>query len=203
MSKKKVLYLVDLQRDFFEGGSLEVPNSNEIIPYIIQTIEKGEWDIITGSVDSHPENHISFASRFNIKPFTEFEGELKFPDHCVVETTGAEVLPEFVDVLLGRDRQFQGFYCKGGARDVEEFSVCSDGLEDASYKKLGVSPSETLVCLVGLATDYCVKETAKSFRELGCAVVVDLKGCRAFSETGTEETIDFLEKLGVCMLNKK
>lgn len=38
---KKALIIVDVQNDFCTGGALEVPNANEIIPYINTLVNSG------------------------------------------------------------------------------------------------------------------------------------------------------------------
>jgi nicotinamidase/pyrazinamidase len=56
------LIIVDVQNDFCQGGSLEVLNSNEIIP-IINHITQNFGDKfykVCMTKDFHPQDHISF-----------------------------------------------------------------------------------------------------------------------------------------------
>ena len=61
-SMKSAIIVVDVQNDFCEGGSLEVKNSNEIIPLINLILEKfnTNFDLKIFTRDWHPEEHISF-----------------------------------------------------------------------------------------------------------------------------------------------
>jgi nicotinamidase-related amidase len=43
----------------------------------------------------------------------------------------------------------------------------------------------------GLATDYCVRNTARQLAEAGFTVIVNLSSCRAISEAGALETIQY------------
>jgi nicotinamidase-related amidase len=59
---KNAFLIIDVQNDFCEGGSLEVKNSNQIIP-IINMIRKDydhKFDCVVVSKDFHPLHHISF-----------------------------------------------------------------------------------------------------------------------------------------------
>jgi len=58
---KTALIIVDVQNDFCEGGSLEVPNANKIIPKINALRELKIFDLIILSRDWHPSDHISFC----------------------------------------------------------------------------------------------------------------------------------------------
>ena len=56
----KTLVIVDLQNDFLNGGSLEIPNANKIIKPINDILDN--YDLIVATKDWHPENHLSFSS---------------------------------------------------------------------------------------------------------------------------------------------
>ena len=67
----KALIIVDMQNDFIDG-SLAVPEAKDIIDPINKLMEEGNYDLIVASQDWHPKGHISFASRYNTKPFEKF-----------------------------------------------------------------------------------------------------------------------------------
>ena len=56
----KALLVIDVQYDFCEGGSLEVPKANEIIPIVNQMLPL--FKTVVFSKDLHPIDHSSFAS---------------------------------------------------------------------------------------------------------------------------------------------
>lgn len=93
----KTLIIIDVQNDFVPGGSLEVPDGDQIIP-VINSIQ-GYFDLVIATQDWHPQNHISFASNHKgKKPFETIEwrgmDQILWPDHCVQNTKGAEFHPE-------------------------------------------------------------------------------------------------------------
>jgi len=57
-----VLFLVDIQNDFCEGGSLAVGSANEILPVVneIRMKYSDKFNIIVMTQDYHPFDHISF-----------------------------------------------------------------------------------------------------------------------------------------------
>ena len=77
---KAALLIVDVQNDFCPGGSLAVPNGDEVVPVLNVMIERfrGEGVPILASRDWHPEvtNH-----------FKPYGGP--WPVHCVQGTNGA------------------------------------------------------------------------------------------------------------------
>ena len=76
---KSALIIVDVQNDFCEGGSLEVKNSNEIIPIINNLLEKynKNFDVKILTKDWHPEEHISFiGNNLEEKLLTAYATEL-------------------------------------------------------------------------------------------------------------------------------
>lgn len=57
----KILIIVDPQNDFCEGGSLAVPQSNDIFVHINNLRKSIQFDKIIITMDWHASNHISFA----------------------------------------------------------------------------------------------------------------------------------------------
>lgn len=47
------------------------------------------------SGDLHTPGHSSFASTHGVAPFEFFEGQQKWPDHCIIHTPGAELFAPF------------------------------------------------------------------------------------------------------------
>ena len=84
------LIIVDPQNDFCEGGSLAVPNSNDIFGYINAFREKYDFDFVFITQDWHSQNHISFAKNHSLPSFSlkKINGkeEMLWPVHCVQNT---------------------------------------------------------------------------------------------------------------------
>ncbi|EME83587.1 uncharacterized protein MYCFIDRAFT_154146 [Pseudocercospora fijiensis CIRAD86] len=174
------LIVVDMQEDFCEPhGSLAVQNGREIAPKINELLNYPGWKLRVATRDVHPPNHISFASNHQDKKAfvsshtirnPENEGgtqtTLLWPDHCVENTFGAQIIPEI------NSSKFDIIISKGTDPRVESYSgfgppfrnprVSMSDL-DAKLKAAGI----THVFCVGLAYDFCVKCTAVDAVEFG------------------------------------
>ena len=150
------LIVVDVQNDFLEGGALEVPQGNMIIPVINKLIDK--FDHVVYTQDWHPAGHKSFASSHkgknigDIVPMGDVQ-QFLWPDHCVQNTPGAEFHND-LNVL----KESKVFH-KGMNPEIDSYSAFYDnmklnatGLTDYLREK-GI----TKIHICGLAADYCVK----------------------------------------------
>lgn len=192
----RALLLIDIQNDFTPGGSLAVPQGNEIIA-VTNELQK-HFDLVVATQDWHPPNHISFAS--NHKGKNNFEvvdlnglQQVLWPNHCVQGTEGAEFSKELnmnkVEAIFrkGTDREidsYSGFYDNGHRKTT--------GL--ANYLK-GKDVKE--VYLTGLAGDYCVYYTAKDALQEGFATYIIEDAVRAINAENFEKAKqDILSKSG-------
>ena len=80
---KSALVVVDVQRDFCEGGALAAANTLSLLPPLRKFIEeaKRHGALVVFTQDWHPANHSSFKA--NGGPW---------PVHCVAGTPGAELM---------------------------------------------------------------------------------------------------------------
>ena len=162
------LIVVDYQNDFTPpDGALAVPGGDAIAGRINELMRSGEHDLVIATRDWHPPDHGSF---------TEQGGT--WPVHCVAGTEGAELHPELdaeaVDVVLdkGQDRSTDGYSGFDGTRLAE------------LLRERGVDR----ITLAGLATDYCVKQTALEGLQEGFTVIVDTTAVRGVEvEPGDSE----------------
>jgi nicotinamidase/pyrazinamidase len=148
--KKQALIVVDVQNDFCPGGSLAVAHGDEVVPplnkLIAEFLQRG--DPVFKTRDWHP---------LTTKHFADFGGT--WPVHCVQGTKGAEFHPDLTD-----DPRIQ--IISKGLGDEDSYSGF-DGTDLAEQlRKLGVDE----VLVGGLATDYCVKNTALDALKEGFAV---------------------------------
>lgn len=199
---KKALIIVDVQNDFCQGGSLEVPQANQIIPYINLLMQENSYDQIILTQDFHPAGHKSFASsnRAQIGDTIDLEGYAQFmwPDHCVQGSIGAEF---HEDLNL---EKVQHIVQKGTQMNVDSYSGFWDNnkrhktdLDD--YLRFH---EIELVEICGLALDYCVKFTALDAQDLGYITCVHFQGTRAVNvqpHNGRDAIYQMLEK-GVTFL---
>src|SRR5215216_638993 len=121
----KALLIIDFQNDFTGGGTLAVPEGDEIAGAVKRLAE--HFDFIAATRDWHPPDHASF----------ETEGG-PWPVHCVQGTHGAAFHPAMediqpdavVDVGQGRDDEgYSGFENSDLARilrdhDTDQVYVC-------------------------------------------------------------------------------
>jgi nicotinamidase/pyrazinamidase len=155
----KALIIVDVQNDFFEGGPLEVPHSNQIIPVINQLV--ASFNIVIFTKDWHPANHKSFASNHkdkNVYDVVEINSiqQVLWPDHCIQNTFGSGIHQK---ITIPQDAYF---FTKGSDMEVDSYSgfydngkIHSTGLSNFLHKN---KISDVYLC--GLATEFCVKFTA-------------------------------------------
>jgi nicotinamidase/pyrazinamidase len=162
------LVVVDVQNDFADpSGSLYVHEGGTIVPSVNAEIARAlaAGAALAYTQDWHPET----------TPHFEKDGGI-WPVHCVQETWGAAFHPDLrVDgpvIRKGADGRdgYSGF----SVRDPRSGDVEATQLE-ALLRERGIE--HVVIC--GLATDYCVLETALDARRLGFSTTVLLEGVRA------------------------
>ena len=165
---KTALVVVDVQNDFSDPrGSLYVKGGEEVVPIINDEIDSASraGAVVVYTQDWHPPKTPHFA---------DFGGT--WPVHCVGGTWGAEFHP---DLAVEGDVVRKG---TDGGDGYSGFSVRDPSSGAASDTQLEVllraREIERLV-VVGLATDYCVKETAIDATRRGYATFVLADGIRA------------------------
>jgi nicotinamidase/pyrazinamidase len=162
------LIVVDVQNDFADpDGSLSVAGAETAIDFINEQIAAADaaGAVIVCTQDWHPPSTPHFAKDGGI-----------WPVHCVADTWGAELHPR----LDGRGlRLHKG---SGGEDGYSAFTVRDPSTGEESATPLAgmlAAAGVEVVVVVGLATDYCVKETALDAVRLGHATTVLADGVRA------------------------
>ncbi|WP_028821793.1 isochorismatase family protein [Propionimicrobium lymphophilum] len=149
------LIVVDVQVDFCEGGSLGVDGGNDVAEKIAKMLESQDYDHVLATRD----HHIDPGSHFSDNPdFVD-----SWPPHCVVGTDGQQ-LHEAI-----RGFGFEAIFDKGsyeaaysGFEGTIGGTSEGQGLEDW-LREHGVEDVD--VC--GIATDYCVRQTALDAAKAG------------------------------------
>jgi nicotinamidase/pyrazinamidase len=191
----KALLLIDIQNDFVPGGSLAVPNGQEVVSvanrWIAQFAASG--DAIVATQDWHPANHSSFISQSPTGGI--------WPDHCVPNTPGAE----FVSGL--HVEAIQTVVRKGTDSHIDSYSGFFDNerLKQTPLANLLRRAVVEKIYVLGLATDYCVKFTALDARKLGFETYLIRDGCRGINlQAGDEErSLDEMRDAGVHVRNSE
>lgn len=137
---KQALIVVDMQKDFCEGGVLAVPGAEDIfhsVNTLIRWFESKGYPIFF-TRDWHPADHCSF---------TENGGD--WPEHCVQFTKGADFHPNL------RIPAAAAIVSKASHSSRDGYS----GFEETELEMMLNAYEPERVVIVGLATDYCVKHT--------------------------------------------
>jgi nicotinamidase/pyrazinamidase len=155
----RALIIVDVQRDFCEGGSLAVGGGAAVAGAISRWLaaEPGRWDHVVATKDYH----VDPGAHFGDPPdFVD-----SWPPHCVVGTAGPEFHPE-----LATDR-IEAVFRKGAhAAAYSGFEGHADG--GAGLADWLRERDVDAVELVGIATDHCVRATALDAARAGFATTV-------------------------------
>lgn len=134
---------VDVQNDFCPGGSLAVTEGDAVVAPLneLNTFTRAQAGTVVFTGDQHPETTPHFE---------------KWPVHCIAGTDGAalheglEVLPDdiIIDKGMGQTDGYSAF--EGRTNDWRELSEFITPIDR----------ERVAVLLGGLATDYCVLNTA-------------------------------------------
>ena len=192
--KNSALVVVDMLYDFIDG-TLACQNAENAVKETLKQIDKltkgqgGEEHEILDTFpilfvrDQHPADHCSF---------TENGGT--WPAHCVAGTHGGEV-HEDLKPYVREELTFD----KGYDKSVEQYSGF-EGL-NAAEQTLGeilelLDTTDVYVC--GIATEYCVRNTAEDLKKAGYKVHL-LKECLAYVDHAGH--LKALEEMAAAGLN--
>jgi len=171
------LLIIDFQNDFVPGGALPVAEGDRIAGRVNELLDSGDFDLVVATRDWHPPDHNSFEAQGG-----------PWPPHCVQGKVGAELHPSLdparVDAVVNA----------GYRPELEGYS----GFEETELETVLREHGIDAVTVVGLATDYCVRQTALDALARGFAVTVDRDGIRGIDvEPGdSERALDEIEAAG-------
>jgi nicotinamidase/pyrazinamidase len=162
------LVVVDVQNDFADpAGSLHVPGGEDVVAFANQEIRRAvdSRALPVFTQDWHPPVTPHFAKDGGI-----------WPVHCVAGTWGAELAPglEVAGPVIRKGVGGEDGYSGFSVRDPETGATAPTGLAEL-LREHGVER----VVVIGLATDYCVKETALDAIREGFDTTVLSGGVRA------------------------
>jgi nicotinamidase/pyrazinamidase len=194
---RDALLVVDVQNDFCPGGALAVADGDAVVPIANRLIARFETVVLTQ--DWHPPGHESFASSHPGRaPFETIEvaygAQTLWPDHCVRGTPGADFHPAL------ETKTASLVIRKGIHRAIDSYSTFFENDRATPTGLAGYLRERGFgrVFLCGLATDYCVGDSAVDARRLGFDVVVLRDACRAIDLEGSlAEALDRMREAGV------
>lgn len=178
----RALLIVDVQNDFCEGGSLAVTGAGAVVR-AINALLAGDhgYDHVVATKDHHVDPGAHFADPPDYVD--------SWPRHCVAGTSGADFHPELNTAPI------EAVFLKGA------FEAAYSGFEGTSDH---VSLTDWLrargvdeVDIAGIATDYCVRQTAADAIRAGfkTRVLVDLTA--GVASGSTAEALDEMRGRGV------
>jgi nicotinamidase/pyrazinamidase len=189
VSGMRALIVVDVQKDFCEGGSLAVTGGAALAGAISAYL-----------ADGADYRHVVATQDFHIDPGDHFSEHPDYisswPPHCRAGSTGAEFHPDLdsgrFEAVFRKGAYDAGYSGFGGVDDSG--TPLADWLRQHDVDQVDV---------VGIATDHCVRRTAEDAMKEGLAtrVLVDLTA--GVGEASTDAAIEALRATGVAIVPSK
>lgn len=182
----KALLVVDVQRDFCEGGSLGVEGGGRVAAGITALVgaHPDEWRLVVTTRDWHEDPGDHFAGPGTVPDFHD-----SWPVHCRSDTEGAEFHPDLRipgAVTVSKGRRAAAFSGFEGADDAGR--PLADLLAEAGVDEVDV---------VGIATSYCVAATATDAVGAGLVTRLLTDLCADVDPDRTPATLATLGAAGV------
>ncbi|MFF3328489.1 isochorismatase family protein [Streptomyces sp. NPDC002888] len=188
---RRALIVVDVQKDFCEGGSVPVKGGTDRARAIAEMIQRSAGSEYAHIVATR-DHHIDPGGHFSDHP----DYRDSFPVHCVVGSEGSAFHPHFAPTVASGavDEVFyKGAHSaskSGFEGSTEDGTSLADWLQARSVSDVDV---------VGIATDHCVKATALDGAKAGFAVRVLLDYTAGVATDTTGHAIEELRQAGVAL----
>jgi nicotinamidase/pyrazinamidase len=174
----RALLVVDVQRDFCEGGSLAVAGGKAVAQRAKDLLSS--YDVVVASTDWHVDPGEHFAE---VPDFVA-----TWPAHCVVGTEGAQLQEplteeDFTTVVRKGERAAAYSAFEGKTRDT----ALATWLRSHDVDALDVC---------GIATDHCVRASVLDARAEGFPVRVLLTACAGVAPETTARALDEMRAAG-------
>lgn len=184
---RTALLVVDIQNDFADpDGSLYVRDGEAILLDVNDLVAAAQnaGAAVVYTQDWHPAD----------TPHFEKDGGL-WPVHCVADSWGAELHPHLIvhGPVVRKGTSGEDGYSGFSMRDPVTGAAAPTQLQSL------LEPSVERLVVVGLAGDYCVKETALDGIRLGYRVELPLRLTRfvELDEGDTERAVAEMRTAGV------
>jgi nicotinamidase/pyrazinamidase len=151
----QALVVVDVQKDFCEGGSLAV-NGGQRVANVLASLVIPVFETLGLPVYFTKDWHIDPGNHFSDNPdFID-----SWPVHCVMGTEGAEFAADFGSAVS--ERIFRKGMYSASYSGAEGVDIDGENLIDRLHED-----EVTHVSVVGIAYDYCVAATATDIAAAG------------------------------------
>lgn len=183
---ERALIVVDVQKDFCEGGSLAVEGGNAVAARIASFLREhaGEYRIVVATRDWHMDPGRHFAEQPDYVD--------SWPVHCMAGTLGAEIHEAIPRALIARivnKGEYQAAY-SGFEGKTENGKTLEELL-----RSLGVEA----VDVIGIATSHCVAATARDALRLGFRTTVLQDLCVGVTAEMAADALSDLRSKGVAV----
>lgn len=185
----KALFIIDVQNDFCEGGSLAVSGGAAVASGISEYVRKNRsnYDVIIASRDWHDgsnDNGGHFAAEGEEPDWVN-----SWPVHCVAGSRGAEYHPNletgFIDVNIYKGQGKPSYSIFEGVD--ENGTALTDILSARGIDSVDVA---------GIATDYCVLASSMDAKDFGLDVTVLTKLTSGVAPESSAAALDKLSTAG-------
>jgi len=196
----RALLLIDIQNDFLPGGTLEVPESDKIIPVI--NMLQDYFELVVATQDWHPANHKSFASNHKgKKPFDVIElnglQQTLWPDHCVQGTFGANFPASL------HSNKVEAIFRKGTNAEIDSYSGFYDNghLKSTCLSEYLHGKKIDQVYITGLCGDICVFYTAMDSLQEGFETAIIEDGTYPLKRQDFVEAMSIFREKGGALIS--
>jgi nicotinamidase/pyrazinamidase len=177
----RALIVVDVQRDFCEGGALAASDTLSLLHPLhsfIATARQANVKIIF-TQDWHPPSHSSFQSQGG-----------PWPVHCVAGSSGAELMPPLTadagDLIIHKGETVSG--------------PGYSGFDDTALAEKLNALSIGDVAFCGVATEYCVRATAIDAVKAGLHVTLLTDLIRPVQPDAAASALQEMAALGIATM---
>lgn len=178
---KRVLWAVDIQRDFMlPGGALYVSGAEKLLRNINRLVDlarKGEAFLISSGCQHTPDD-------------PEFK---TFPPHCVRGTPGAELIPEASTGNILRVPNDNSFLYPKNLFSYQQLLLEKQVLDvftnPNAAKIVNELPPDAEFFVFGVVTEYCVQFAAKGLLDRGRPVAVVGDAIETLAKNQGEKTV--------------
>lgn len=190
---RRALLVVDVQNDFCEGGSLPVAGGAEVAHRISRMLHR--W---TEKDPQAPRYAVAVATKdHHIDPGPHFSTHPDFvdswPRHCMVGSDGVAFHPNL------DPQPFDAVFLKG------EYEAAYSGFQGKTSDGAGLAAwlrdhDIAAVDVCGIATDYCVLQTALDAVRAGFEVRLLTDLCAGVAPDTTEQALATLQEAGAALV---
>ncbi len=185
----RALVVVDVQKDFCEGGSVAVAGGADLAGAI--------RDYLAGDADYR---HVVATQDRHVDPGDHFSDHPDYisswPPHCRVGSGGADFHPDLdagrFEAVFGKGAYDAGY--SGFSGQDDRGTLLADWLRQRRVDQIDV---------VGIATDHCVRWTAEDAARQGLTTRVLVNLTVGVGEESTAAALDALRAAGVAIATSR